>query len=119
MRHGSLYMHRGESRTLLLDSVMRTASPWERTRGLLWRRPLDERAALLIDRCGSVHTCGMRYPLDLAFIDCDGTIRKLVHGLRPWRCAGSLSAVMTLEMKAGAIDRLRLETRMQLSWQES
>ncbi len=119
MRKGELYLLRESSRTLLLDSVMRTATPWERMRGLLWRPPLHVREALIIDRCGSVHTCGMKYALDLVFLDRQSVIRKLLRDVRPWRIAWCIPAVVTLEMPAGSIARLKLETGMQLLWQES
>jgi uncharacterized membrane protein (UPF0127 family) len=119
MRKGRLYLLRDVSRTLLLDSVMRTASSWERMRGLLWRPPLLAGEALIIDRCGSVHTCGMKYALDLVFLDRESVIRKLVRAVRPWRMAGCIAADTTLEMPAGSIDRLKLEPGMQLLWQES
>lgn len=118
MRKGGLFLLRAESRIPLLDSVMMTGSAWERMRGLLGRAPLRERDALLIDRCGSVHTWGMRYPLDLVFMDRVWRIRKLVRDVQPWRIAWCMGAALTLEMPAGAIDRLKLETGMQLSWQE-
>jgi uncharacterized protein len=35
--------------------------------GLLGQRGLPERTALLIPRCDSVHTVGMRFPLDVVF----------------------------------------------------
>jgi hypothetical protein len=98
---------------------MRTASPWERMRGLLWRPPLRTQQALIIDRCGSVHTCGVKYPLDLVFLDRQSVIRKLLRDVRPWRMAWCIAAAMTLEMPAGSIDRLKLEAGMQLLWQES
>jgi uncharacterized membrane protein (UPF0127 family) len=114
-----MYLLREGSRTLLLESVMLTASPWERVRGLLGRPPLGDHEALLLDRCGSVHTFGMRYPLDLVFMDREWMIRKLARALAPWRMAWSVRAAFTLEMPAGTIDRLKLETGMQLSWLES
>jgi uncharacterized protein len=119
MRKGRLYLLRDVSRTLLLDSVMRTASSWERMRGLLWRPLLLDGEALIIDRCGSVHTCGMKYALDLVFLDRQSVIRKLVRDVRPWRMAWCIPAAMTLEMPAGSIDRLKLEPGTQLLWQES
>jgi uncharacterized membrane protein (UPF0127 family) len=61
----------------------------------------------------------MRYPLDLAFMDRQWKIRKLARDVRPWRMAWSVGAAVTLEMPAGAIDRLQLEIGMYLSWQES
>jgi uncharacterized membrane protein (UPF0127 family) len=119
MRKGRLYLLREESRILLIDDAMLTGSAWERMRGLLWRRPLREREALLINHCASVHTWGMRYPLDLAFMDRKWRISKLVRDIRPWRMAWCVAAAITLEMPAGTIDRLKLKTGMQLLWQES
>ncbi|HEX5056726.1 MAG TPA: DUF192 domain-containing protein [Gammaproteobacteria bacterium] len=119
MRAGRLYLLREESPILLIEDVMLTGSVWERMRGLLRRPPLREREALLIDRCASVHTWGMRYPLDLAFMDRKWKIRKLARDVRPWRMAWCRAAAVTLEMQAGTIDRLKLETGMQLVWQES
>src|SRR5688572_1323804 len=101
MRKGGLYLLRAGTRTLLLDTAIMTVWPWERMRGLLWRPPLREREALLIDRCASVHTWGMKYPLDLVFMDKEWKIRKLVRDVPPWRMAWCIGAAMTLEMPAG------------------
>ncbi|HEY3486856.1 MAG TPA: DUF192 domain-containing protein [Gammaproteobacteria bacterium] len=119
MRTGKLYLLEGQLRRLLLDTVMQTDTMLERMRGLLWRRPLTGEEALIIDKCGSVHTCGIKYPLDLAFIDRQSIVRKLVRRLQPWRMAWCFSAVMTLEMPPGLIDQLKLEVGMRLLWQES
>lgn len=105
--------------TRLLERAMRTGNMLERMRGLLWREPLQAGEAMLIDRCDSVHTCGMRYPLDLAFMDATGKIRRLVRNLKPWRVAACYAAYMTLEMPAGTIDQLNLEPGMRLLWQQT
>jgi uncharacterized protein len=39
--------------------------------------------ALWITRCPSVHMVGMRYPIDVAVVDRDGTVLQ-VKTLRPW-----------------------------------
>ena len=48
-------------------SVARTRR--ERIRGLRGRDGLDPGEALLIPRCRSVHTFGMRFPIFVAFLD--------------------------------------------------
>lgn len=48
-----------------------------RRRGLLGRDGLD--GALVIPRCRWVHTIGMRFPLDVAFLDADGVVVKTMH----------------------------------------
>lgn len=71
----------------------------------------------MISPCGSVHTVGMRYPLDLVFMDREGKVLKCVHGLRPFRMAGARSAHFTLELAAGEIDRSGVSVGDVLSWQ--
>lgn len=52
-----------------------------RRRGLLGTSGVD--GALWITRCPSVHMVGMRYPIDVAVVDRDGTV-LLVDTLRSW-----------------------------------
>lgn len=73
-----------------------------RRRGLLGT---DEVAgALWITRCPSVHMVGMRYPIDVAVVDRDGTVLA-VRTLRPWTGATWFrrGAVATVEAAAGAM----------------
>jgi uncharacterized protein len=103
----------------LVPKVWRAATSWEKMRGLLGRPPLAEGEGLLIDACAMVHTFGMRYPLDLAFLDPGGRVCKLVPGLVPARCAGSLGADATLELAPGALDRLQIKVGDCLAWKEA
>jgi hypothetical protein len=103
----------------LVPKVWRAASSWEKMRGLLGRPRLAEGEGLLIDSCAMVHTFGMRYPLDLAFLDPRGRVCKLVTSLAPARCAGSLGAETTLELAPGALDRLQLKVGDRLAWKEA
>ncbi|HEX7025813.1 MAG TPA: DUF192 domain-containing protein [Gammaproteobacteria bacterium] len=107
------------AQTLLLERVLKTGYVLERMRILLLPKPLQPGVAMLIDRCDSVHTCGIRHPLDLAFMDRSGAVRRLVQDLKPWRVAACSAAYMTLEMPAGTIERLRLETGMRLLWRQT
>jgi uncharacterized membrane protein (UPF0127 family) len=60
-------------------------------------------AGLLIPRCSSVHTFGMRFDLDLIFLDGEGTAVAERRGVAPGRfawCPG-VSAVLELPAAAG------------------
>ena len=46
-----------------------------RRRGLLGRDGLD--GALVIQRCRWIHTLGMRFPIDVAYLDHDGAVAVL------------------------------------------
>jgi uncharacterized membrane protein (UPF0127 family) len=77
-----------------------------RTRGLLGRDGID--GALILDRTRSVHSLGMRFAIDVAFLDRDLEVLDIVH-LVPWRVAlPRRRGRMVLEAQAGAFERWAL-----------
>ena len=83
---------------------------WHRLRGLLGRQPLPVDAALWLKPCTSVHTLGMKYPLDLVFLDREGRILKQVHQLKSGRIAlGGRSAHSVVEFAGGSLKHLPLK----------
>ena len=54
--------------------------------GLLSRDHLTGEA-LWIMPCRGVHTCGMRFTIDVVALDADGTVVDVAPALRPWRSA--------------------------------
>jgi uncharacterized membrane protein (UPF0127 family) len=117
VRGGALWAEPG-ARCLPLR-VWRAEGAWERARGLLGRKPLDTQEALLLEPCWLVHTFGMRYALDLAFVDRKGRIRKLAYGVRPGRIAGSPGSRQTIECRAGVLEPLALKVGDRVLWRES
>ena len=78
----------------------------ERMRGLLGRDGLD--GAMLIHRTRSVHSFGMRFPIDVAFCDGDLVVVRTVR-MRPGRVTRpSFRGRCVVEAEAGAFDRWRL-----------
>ncbi len=115
MKSGAIYL--GER--CLLPRVWQATSAWERLRGLLGRPMLAAGEGFLIPRCGMVHTVGMAYPLDLAFLDSRGRIRKLASNVVPARMAGSLAASLTLEMAPGTLAQAGIKVGDELSFREA
>lgn len=112
MKAGAVY--RGE--VCVVPRARRTTNAWDRLRGLLARPPLGGDEGLLIDPCPSVHTFGMSYALDLAFLDHGGRVLKLVRNLPPRRWAGCAAAQATLELPAGFLDAAGLSAGDVLEW---
>ncbi|ARP84451.1 hypothetical protein CAL12_09600 [Bordetella genomosp. 8] len=75
-----------------------------RLRGLLCRRRPRPGIALWLSPCRAVHTCGMKYALDVVFLDRSGRVAAVIPALRPWRVALCLRAVSVVELEAGAVD---------------
>jgi uncharacterized membrane protein (UPF0127 family) len=57
--------------------------------------------ALLLTRCRSVHTFGMRFALDLVWLDGRGRVVRVERGVRPRRLAWCLRARAVVEVPAG------------------
>lgn len=75
-----------------------------RRRGLLGRDGLPPGAALVLTPCNAIHTIGMRFAIDVVFVDSRGRVRKVVHNLRSWRMAVSPLSRATIEFPAGGLD---------------
>lgn len=91
------------------------ASYRARTRGLLGRDGID--GALLLTPAGSVHTLRMRFPIDVAYLDRNLTVRA-VRTMPPWRLGlPRLSSRHVLEAAAGtmAVWGLRRGVRVQVT----
>jgi hypothetical protein len=116
MKLGVVSRRNSDSVAPAIKEVWRASSAWERGRGLLGRPPLQKGQALWIKRCSSVHTVGMGYPLDLAFLDANGVIKKLTQNLAPLRAAWAYGACATLEMPAGQVEELKLCVGDALQW---
>lgn len=69
-----------------------------RLKGLLGSGP--EAAPVLLMRCSSVHTIGMGYPLDLAFIGKRGEVLEVVRSVGPGRVVSCAGAFCVLERPA-------------------
>lgn len=76
-----------------------------RTRGLLGRDSLADGAALIIAPCSSIHTFGMRFPIDVVFVNREGYVLKTRANMPRGRLTGALRAFAVVELPAGAIAR--------------
>ncbi len=90
--------------SVLASSVEVARTSQARRKGLLGRDGLARDAALVISRCNAVHTIGMRFSIDVAFVDARGRVRKIVRDLAPWRMAMSPFSSSAIEFAAGALD---------------
>ena len=87
---------------ILADEIRIADTFGSRFLGLMGKKELKEGQGLLLKRCGSIHTCFMRFPIDATFLDRRGNVLKVVRGIRPWRpwVWGGWRAVSVLETAA-------------------
>lgn len=87
------------------DRIEWAGSSDTRTKGLLGRASLDAGEGLYIVPCQWVHMFGMKFPIDVAFLDREGRVLAMQHTLKPnrisklvWRADG------VLELPAGTLE---------------
>jgi uncharacterized membrane protein (UPF0127 family) len=87
-----------------------------RRRGLLGRDGIE--GALLLQPCRSVHTLGMRFPIDVAFCDAELVVLRVVRMDRFRLCRPVWRARVAIEAEAGAFARWGLNPGDQLEVKE-
>ena len=90
----------GDGLTLLVASTRRT-----RGKGLAGLDALPPDHALLLEPCRSVHTIGMRFALDLVWLDAAGSTVRVDAGVQPRRVRSCLRARAVVECAAGDGER--------------
>jgi uncharacterized membrane protein (UPF0127 family) len=90
----------------VLASAEIAADGRARRRGLLKRDGLE--GALVLRPCRWVHTIGMRFPLDVAYVDQDGVVVKAVRMARHRVGLPVPRATWVIEAEAGAFERWEL-----------
>ena len=105
----------GEGR-VIIPRLQYARGFFQRAIGLIGRRDLPDGEGLCFQRCRSVHTAFMRFPIDVLFLDRQGRIVARVMGLRPWRWAAARAARTVIEVRSGWLDPelVRVGTRCRI-----
>ena len=92
----------------LASDVRVARSLFDRFRGLIGSRPLEHGEGLLIPHCKGVHTIGMRYSIDVIYLDREGKAIAFEKELAP-NSIGHVywQANAALELPSGIIDETR------------
>ena len=72
-------------------------------KGCLGRNGAGPGEGLWIVPCESVHTFGMRFAIDLVYLDRQHRIRKIRRNVAPWRLSACLTAHSVIELASGAV----------------
>ena len=85
-----------------------------RLKGLMFRKGLPPQGALLLKPCPQIHTCFMRFDLDVIFCNQAGEILCIIEQMRPWRMSKFVrGASWTLELTGGSLQgRLKVGDKL-------
>ena len=78
--------------------------PWARMRGLIGRASLQPNEGLLLIGTKGIHTIGMRFSIDVLFLNADGWVIHEIRALKPFRLSPYVkNATMVIELPAGVL----------------
>ncbi len=91
----------------VLAAAERAESFLERSRGLIGRQSFD--GAMILPHTHSIHSFGVRFPLDVAFLDDDLVVLSVVRLRRFGITLPRFRASHALEARAGCFERWGLQ----------
>jgi len=90
--------------TVLASHVRVADTPRARRIGLLKHHALDSGEGLWIFPTQAIHTFGMRFPIDVVFLDSSLFVKRTYQALRPWRLTTFVwGAKSVLELPSGSL----------------
>ena len=108
-----------EGKRVVVESLELATTFSTRFWGLQFRKSLTSSEGLWLSPCSSLHTCWMRFAIDIHMFDKHGGLLGIRRTVKPWRivfCTRGTSSIM--ESTAGAFDlcvgaRYVFETKME------
>jgi uncharacterized membrane protein (UPF0127 family) len=101
--------------TWLATKVRKADNFITRLVGLLKRRHLGPEEALWLMPSKGIHTIGMKFPIDVVFLNKNCVILAMISGMMPYRISGvHLRAFSILELPNGTIKKSQTEVGDQL-----
>jgi uncharacterized membrane protein (UPF0127 family) len=94
--------------SIRLDGGLRVAvadTRRARCAGLAGLHEMEADVALLLPRCRSIHTFGMRFAIDVVFLDGEGEVLRCVRSVPGRRVVTCWKARATMETRAGCAER--------------
>jgi len=113
---GALVLRREDDGKVVCERCLVADTAFRRLRGLLGRRELSPGDGIVLRPGWSIHTAFMLFPIDVAFVDADQVVVKVVENLKPFRASLCRGARDVVELAAGEAARRGLKPGDRLAW---
>jgi hypothetical protein len=112
-----LRVHNQSRDTKLADRALIADNSKTRKTGLLKHDRLESGEGLWITPCEGIHTVGMKFPIDVLFLDKKRKVVKIRAAMPRWRMAASLFAHSVLELPSGTAHATQTTSGDQLEFE--
>jgi uncharacterized membrane protein (UPF0127 family)/CheY-like chemotaxis protein len=113
---GALVLRREDDGEVLCERCVVADTTFRRLRGLLGRRELRPGEGIVLRPGWSIHTAFLLFSIDVAFVDPDQVVLKVVKNLKPFRASVCRGARDVVELSAGEAERRGLKAGDRLTW---
>ena len=115
MKTSSKQLRNAQTGEIIVPRLEIAGNLWQQTIGLIGRREFPADTGLWLHPCNGIHTFGVRFPIDVLFLDGEGRILRTVSRLRYCRACGPMRKAKTIvELPAGTLTRLALRVGMRV-----
>ena len=94
--------------SVVAQTAEEAAGLWASFKGLMFRASMPDDYGLVFRPAMGIHTCFMRYPIDLIYFDKQNRIKKIRSAMKPWRI-DLTNAAGVIEMNPGTASRTGLQ----------
>ncbi|MFZ7101890.1 MAG: DUF192 domain-containing protein [Peptococcaceae bacterium] len=105
-----------KNKKIIGDKIDVATSLTARLKGLLGRNSLENGEGLILDPCNAIHCIGMKFAIDVVFMDKGKKIIWIREDMEPGSREAKKDAVYVLELPAGVIAQKGLEIGDTLKW---
>jgi len=112
-----LRVHNRSRETTLADRALIADTSTTRKTGLLKHERLEHGEGLWIAPCEGVHTVGMKFAIDVLFLDKKRKVLKVRAAMPRWRMAACLRAHSVLELPSGTAEATKTSAGDQLEFE--
>lgn len=107
-----------ETGEVVVPELEIAATVWQQSIGLIGRRKFPAGSGLWISPCNGIHTFGVRFPIDVLFLDREGHLLRIVRAVPPCRVVGPVRharTVVELPAQFASASRLVPGTRLTIT----
>ena len=93
-----------KTQEVFADDLKMNNTFFSRLVGLMFKKNLPAGSGIILKPCTQIHTCFMRFNIDVIFLDTDLKVVHIIENMPPWRISPLLlKARYTVELPSGTL----------------
>ena len=93
-----------KTQEVFADDLKMNNTFFSRLTGLMFKKNLPSGSGIILKPCTQIHTCFMRFNIDVIFLDANLKVLHIIENMPPWRVSPLfLKARYTIELPAGTL----------------